>query len=127
MNAMNPADFSEVDVMPILPSLNFSQTRDFYINALGFEQRPVACEDYIVFRRGRMELQFWECRDPEISSNSSVFIRCNDVSYFYEELATRGVDGLRSTAEDGVGVARFYVRDPHGNLLMFGQRETASL
>ncbi|MBR0554832.1 glyoxalase [Ciceribacter sp. L1K23] len=127
MNEMSRADFSEVDVMPILPSLNFSQTRDFYVNALGFEQKPVACEDYIVFRRGRMELQFWQCEDPLMSSNSSVFIRCNSVSSLYEELVARGIDGVMRTAEDDGGIARFYVRDPHGNLLLFGQRETGSL
>lgn len=129
MNAINPVDLGGVDVTPILPSLNFSQTRDFYVDALGFEQQPAACEEYLVLRRGRMVLHFWSCDDPHMAVNSSVFIRSDSLTPLYEEFVARGVDGLvRIEDEDGdEKIARFYIRDPHGNLLLFGRRETAGL
>jgi hypothetical protein len=129
MNAITPVDLGGVDVTPILPSLNFSQTRNFYVDALGFEQQAAPCEEYLVLRRGRMVLHFWSCDDPHMSMNSSVFIRSDSLDPLYEEYLARGVEGL-VRIEDGDcdgKVARFYVRDPHGNLLLFGRRETASL
>jgi len=129
MNAINPVDLGGVDVTPILPSLNFSQTRDFYVNALGFEQHSPGCDAYLVLRRGRMVLHFWNCDDPHMATNSSVFIRSDSLTPLYEEFVARGVDGLvRVEDEDGEEkIARFYIRDPHGNLLLFGRRETAGL
>lgn len=128
MNAITPVDLGGVDVTPILPSLSFSQTRDFYVNALGFEHHPAACEEYMVLRRGRMVLHFWNCSDPHMAVNSSVFIRSDSLNPLYEEFRARGVEGLMRIENEECGeIARFYIRDPHGNLLLFGRRETASL
>ncbi len=130
MNAINPVDLGAVDVTPILPSLNYDQTCDFYVNTLGFERQPEVCEDYLVLRRGRMVLNFWRCDDPHVAVNSSVFIRSDSLTPLYEEFVARDVEGLgRIQCEDYQEgqVARFHIRDPHGNLLLFGRRETASL
>lgn len=106
-------------VVPILPSLDFSQTRDFYVHNLGFEELNVACEDYLVIRRGGLELQFWLSDDPMQCQNSSVFFRTEALTDIYRDLRERGIDAVMPSGQ-GSDHARFHVRDPHGNLLMFG-------
>jgi len=75
-----------------------------------------------------MVLHFWNCSDPHMAVNSSVFIRSDSLNPLYEEFRARGVEGLMRIENEECGqIARFYIRDPHGNLLLFGRRETANL
>lgn len=108
-----------VKVVPILPSLNFSQTRDFYVRNLGFEEVRAACEGYLVVSRGGLELQFWLSDDPMQCQNSSVFFRTEALSDIYRDLCDRGIDAVMPADLPG-DQPSFHVRDPHGNLLMFG-------
>jgi Glyoxalase superfamily protein len=108
-----------VKVVPILPSLDFSQTREFYVDNLGFEELYAACDDYLVIRRGGLELQFWLSDDPMQCQNSSVFFRTEALSDIYRDLCDRGIEAVKPA--DSLGdQGRFHVRDPHGNLLLFG-------
>lgn len=122
MNAQLPADKTLLNAVPILPSLNFSETRDFYVDALGFED--VGCDslDYLVIRRGGMELQFWLSDDPLQCQNSSVFIRAEALSEMYRDFCDRGIKVIRPSDNSGDcgEISRFHIRDPHGNLLLFG-------
>jgi hypothetical protein len=106
-------------VVPILPSLDFAQTRDFYVGNLGFQELNLGCDDYLVISRGGLELQFWLSDDPMQCQNSSVFFRTEALTDIYRDLCDRGIDAVMPA--DGRGEQpRFHVRDPHGNLLMFG-------
>jgi catechol 2,3-dioxygenase-like lactoylglutathione lyase family enzyme len=117
MNRTDLAITKSFDVVPILPSLNFTETRDFYVTHLGFEEVGADCDDYLVIRKGVMELHFWLSDDPFQCQNSSVFFRSNAVSEIYTALRDRGVEAVRPL--DQMHEVRFHVRDPHGNLLMF--------
>ena len=120
-------DADSVDVLPILPSMNFDQTKDFYVNHMGFEEVQAHCEDYCVFRRGRMELWFWLCQNHEIAANSSVMIRASNAVELFEEYTQRGVaSSMRDVCEES-GVTSFHVRDPHGNLLLFRSPVTSAV
>ncbi|MCJ7997773.1 glyoxalase [Rhizobium cremeum] len=122
MNAENPVDFNRVDVLPILPSLNFSQTREFYVEKLGFEAIEKTCDEYMGVRRDGLELHFWLCQDPTVCDSSSVFFRSENVWRLFEDFDGRGVEITRHVDENDQPVDKFHVRDPHGNLLLFGRR-----
>ncbi|KQW29145.1 glyoxalase [Rhizobium sp. Root274] len=119
MNAQQPAARSILNAVPILPSLNFSETRNFYVDTLGFEDVGLDGLDYLVVRRGGMELHFWLSDDPLQCQNSSVFFRANAPGEIYRDFCDRGIEAIRPSDTCG-GEMRFHVRDPHGNLLMFG-------
>ncbi|EHS49977.1 hypothetical protein PDO_2852 [Rhizobium sp. PDO1-076] len=117
MSRTDQAMTKSFDVVPILPSLNFSETRDFYVTHLGFEEVGADCDDYLVIRKGPMELHFWLSDDPFQCQNSSVFFRSNAICEIYTVLRDRGVEAVLPS--DQLHDVRFHVRDPHGNLLMF--------
>lgn len=119
MDAKTPASLDAVEVYPILPSLSFSQTSEFYVDRLGFEEVASPTEDYRIFRRGRMMLWFWYCQDPMIALNSSVFVKADRASELYQEFTERGIEGVRAMDEDEMPCQKFHVRDPHGNVLIF--------
>jgi extradiol dioxygenase family protein len=118
MNAQQPVATTILNAVPILPSLDFNETRHFYVDALGFEDVGLDCLDYLVVRRGGLELHFWLSDDPMQCQNSSVFFRADTPVDIYRDFCDRGIEAIRPS-----GVAaeemRFHVRDPHGNLLMF--------
>ncbi|TPP11791.1 VOC family protein [Rhizobium glycinendophyticum] len=119
MSAQETMAKPALKVVPILPSLDFAQTRDFYVGNLGFEEVEFACDDYLVIHRGGLELQFWLSDDPFQCQNSSVFFRSEAVRDIYRDLCDRGIEAVVPRDTHGEPT-RFHVRDPHGNLLMFG-------
>ncbi|QEE44655.1 glyoxalase [Rhizobium sp. WL3] len=118
MNAQQPIATTILNAVPILPSLNFLETRNFYVENLGFEEVGLDCLDYLVVRRGGMELHFWLSDDPLQCQNSSVFFRATTPSEIYRDFCERGIEAIRPSDAEGEDI-RFHVRDPHGNLLMF--------
>lgn len=118
MNAQQPIATTILNAVPILPSLNFRETRNFYVENLGFEEVGLDCLDYLVVRRGGMELHFWLSDDPLQCQNSSVFFRASTPSEIYRDFCERGIEAIRPSDAEGEDI-RFHVRDPHGNLLMF--------
>ncbi|PYB73269.1 MULTISPECIES: glyoxalase [Rhizobium] len=119
MNAHQPVAQTVLNAVPILPSLNFSETRNFYVGSLGFEDVGLDGLDYLVVRRGGMELHFWLSDDPVQCQNSSVFFRAHAPIEIYRDFCDRGIEAIRPSETCG-GEMRFHIRDPHGNLLMFG-------
>lgn len=122
MNAQQPVEKTILNAVPILPSLNFSETRNFYVGALGFDD--VGCDDldYLVVRRGGMELHFWLSDDPLQCQNSSVFFRAEALGEMYRDFCDRGIEAILSSdnSETCGDTIQFHIRDPHGNLLLFG-------
>lgn len=121
MNVESGVDIGRVEVLPILPSLDFQQTRDFYAGRLGFEVSDKGGE-YLVVRRGRLELHFWQCEDPTLCENSSVFFRLDAFHALFDDFRRRGVEPVSGFDADEDDVTRFHIRDPHGNVLLFGRR-----
>ena len=107
--------------IPILASLDFGETLDFY-RKLGFEAAQIA-PDYVIVRRGEIELHFWDCKERHIAENTACYIRMDKVDPLYQvyaalDLAPGRMDQL---ADRPWGMREFYLWDPHGNLLKFGQ------
>lgn len=57
--------------IPVLPSPDIAATRDFYCDELGFGIVGPEMDDYLIVRRGEIEIHFWKSDDlklPEVSS-----------------------------------------------------------
>jgi catechol 2,3-dioxygenase-like lactoylglutathione lyase family enzyme len=110
----------DVEVLPVLPSLDLAETRDFYSDHLGFEATVYKDEGYLILRRGPMELHFWKAADRALCEQTSVYIR-GDIGPLHTEFSARGVPGITDLQVRPWGMREFYIHDPHGNLLRFGQ------
>lgn len=105
--------------IPTLASLDQEETLLFYRDKLGFtlQRRD---PDYLILRRDGIELHFWSCDDRQIAENTSCYLRVADVDALHREFAGRGLD-LPPPSVRMWGMKEFYIIDPHGNLLRFGQ------
>jgi len=105
--------------IPTLATLDQEETIAFYRDKLGFSllrRDP----DYLILRRDGFELHFWACDDRLIAENTSCYLRVSDVDALHREIAGRGLDVIPPSLRLW-GMKEFYVIDPHGNLLRFGQ------
>jgi hypothetical protein len=106
--------------IPVLASLDIAQTHAFYTSQLGFPETVYKEKDYLIVRRGEMELHFWLTDDKRYPENTSCYIRGGQVVALYEEYRARGVPRLTEFTVRPWNMKEFYVIDPHGNLLRFG-------
>lgn len=106
--------------IPILPSSNMAQTRDFYCNRLGFQAVGPASDNHLIVRRNEMEIHFWLTEDTELPKVSSCYIRGGEIATLYDEFARSGVPRLSDFSVRPWNMKEFYIHDPHGNLLRFG-------
>ncbi len=106
--------------IPVLASLNIGQSRDFYVNQLGFH--VVYCEEkqYLIVRRDEMELHFWSTDNKIFPENTSCYIRGGQINALYEEFKQKGVPHLSEFAVRPWNMKEFHIIDPCGNLLKFG-------
>ena len=105
---------------PILASLDFAATEAFYAR-LGFTP-TLRAPDYLIVARGDVELHFWACDDRAVAEQTSCYIRTPDVDALYGAFARAGETPLRPPEDRPWGMREFYVWDPNGNLLRFGER-----
>lgn len=105
--------------IPILASLNISETRAFYVDQLGF---TVGYEEdnYLIVKRDDIELHFWKTEDRRFPENTSCYIRGGQVAALHDEYSKRGVARLSPFEVRPWNMKEFYIHDPHGNLLKFG-------
>jgi hypothetical protein len=103
---------------PILPSLDLAETERFYRDQLGFAVESFG--DYLICRRGAMEIHVTPTQDRAVCEQSSCYIRGGQVEDLYDEYRDRGVTGLSDFAVRPWNMKEFYVRDPHGTLMKFG-------
>jgi catechol 2,3-dioxygenase-like lactoylglutathione lyase family enzyme len=106
--------------IPVLPSPDIKASRDFYRDQLGFEVVQQEMDDYLIVRRGEMEIHFWYTPDPALPPVSSCYIRGGEVPSLYAEFSGRGVEKLSPFTVRPWNMKEFYIHDPHGNLLRFG-------
>lgn len=114
MTAADPAR-----TIPVLASLKIRESRDFYVDMLGFK---ALYEDanYLIVRRDEMEIHFWLADDKIYPESTSCYIRGGQIVALYDEYRTRGVLRLSSFEVRPWDMKEFYIHDPHGNLLRFG-------
>ena len=75
-----------------------------------------------LLQRDGCEVHLWRCDDPAIAKVSSAYIRCTDVDALHVAMRGASNGGRIATPEDrDWGMREFYVWDPDGKLLKFGQ------
>ena len=107
------------EAIPVLPSLSIEETRAFYCDKLGFDGRSFEDEDYLIVRRGTVELHFWLTDDRRLCEMTSAYIRGEAIDAWHIEFRAKGIGTPMSVRP--WGMEEFYVHDPHGNLLRFGR------
>jgi len=105
--------------IPILPSPDLSATRDFYRDRLAFLV-GVDLPDYLIVRRGQIELHFWRSDDRNLPKVTSCYIRGGEIAALHAEFSARGVEHLSDFTVRPWNMKEFHILDPHGNLLRFG-------
>ena len=115
-----PGAIDAAQTIPVLASLDITETRRFYVEQLGFTAVVHEAEQYLVVRRDSMELHFWLAPDRGIAENTSCYVRGGQVAALFAEYEARAVPGLTAFAVRPWNMKEFYIRDPHGNLLRFG-------
>ena len=114
-----------VEVLPLLPSLSITESRDFYRDFLGFDEIVYEGRDYLILRRdflgSPMEVHFWLTTDRNLCENSSIYIRGGGIDALHAEFTGRKTPTLSPMTVRPWNMEEFYIWDPHGNLLKFGR------
>ena len=117
---MSSPDGDRLQCIPILPSLDITETVEFYVRSLGFAER-YRDENYLIVRRDEVEIHFWLTDDRSLCERSSIYVRGRAIGRWHAEFDARGVQQLSAMAVRSWDMEEFYVHDPHGNLLRFGR------
>lgn len=104
--------------IPVLASLDMARTLEFYAK-LGFTKAYDGDPGYGIVCWGDVEIHFWACDDRHIAENTSCYIRVADIQAMHALIAPHYP--LQAIRETPWGMAEFYVWDPDGNLVKFGQ------
>jgi catechol 2,3-dioxygenase-like lactoylglutathione lyase family enzyme len=104
---------------PILPSQDLDATENFY-RQLGFMSQG-RFGSYMILRRETVELHFWFCPERHIAENSSCYFRTPDADTLYKAFSLITGGKVTPPEDRPWGMREFYVMDPNGNLLRFGQ------
>jgi catechol 2,3-dioxygenase-like lactoylglutathione lyase family enzyme len=105
--------------VPILPARDMDEAVAFY-GRLGFhEVRRHA--DYALLRREAAELHLWLCDDRHLAENTACYLRVIDIETLHSQLRAAALERISAPEARPWGMTEFYVWDPSGNLLRFGQ------
>lgn len=104
--------------VPVLASLHLAETRQFYVERLGFTVL-LEMDNYLILQRDGCELHFWHCTERHIAENTSCYVRA-DTGLLHADFTARGLQ-LASPTVQPWGMKEMFVIDPHGNLLKFGE------
>lgn len=114
-------DPDRIEVLPVLPSLDIQETKDFYTKQLGFEAVVYEAHNYLIVRRAGMELHFALVDDRSLCENTTVYLRGGGIDALHREYSEREVPSLTAMELRPWNMEEFYIHDPHGNLLRFGR------
>jgi hypothetical protein len=106
--------------IPVLVSLDIARTLQFFNEVPGFKTQHIEDFSYGMAARGAVEIHFWLCNEKHIAENASCYVRVDDIHSLHAELKPK-LPALASVTETAWGMAEFYVIDPDGNLIKFGQ------
>ncbi|MSQ52021.1 MAG: VOC family protein [Betaproteobacteria bacterium] len=114
--------------IPTMPARDLAETIDFY-KTLDFmlAYRHPDLDDYVILRRGPLELQFFQWPDLNIQTSfTGCYIRVNDVDAIYQSFAgarlpARGSPSLGGIKRRAWGMREFHLVDCNGNLLRVGE------
>jgi catechol 2,3-dioxygenase-like lactoylglutathione lyase family enzyme len=106
---------------PLLPAPDVPAAAAWYRDTLGFSVR-LARDDYAIVERDDVELHLWACEDRRLAGSTSAYLRVDSIEVFRAALPEHLGQGRISGIEERPwGMREFYVWDPSGNLLRFGE------
>lgn len=107
---------------PLLASANIAASLSWYRDKLGFAVR-LELEEYGIAERDHVELHFWLCRDRHIAENTSAYVRVEGIDDMHQAMQLASEGGkITQVSDRSWGMREFYVIDPDGNLLRFGEQ-----
>lgn len=115
------AEDRSVETIPVLCSLDLDETSRFYGELLGFDIGLYRTDDYMIARRGTVELHFRLASDAGNLPNGIVYIRGGGVDEIHAAFSKKSPPGLGAYELKPWNMKEFHLRDPHGNLLRFGR------
>jgi uncharacterized glyoxalase superfamily protein PhnB len=106
---------------PLFPVADPQASAAWYCQHLGFA-KTFADADYAMIKRDAVEVHFWRCADPNIARATSAYFRVGDADAVAASMHNVVAGGRIQAPQDTAwGMREFYVWDPDGNLLKFGQ------
>ncbi|MGZ3693188.1 MAG: bleomycin resistance protein [Bdellovibrionota bacterium] len=112
--------------IPQLPSGDIHKTADFFTEKLGFEVvAKLEAQKFLIVRRGPAEIHFWQAptekEAKEIGSESSCYIRVENVEALFQDLKTRGAKFRYELTKQPWGMHEMQIDDPYLNAIKFGE------
>lgn len=112
------------DVHPKLPMSDRSRTRDFYINLLGFEVFGGDYPGYLMIRKDKIQIHFFEFKGLNPLENyGQIYLRTNHIETLYSSYLNKNVP-IHPNGKLQLkpwGQKEFSLLDPDNNLLTFGE------
>lgn len=111
------------EIHPKLPMRNKNETKEYYIQKLGFTELS-DYGDYLLVRKDKVEIHFFEFTELDPANNyGQVYIRTNDIEQLYQNVIDAGLQ-IHPAGHLQIkpwGQREFSMLDPDNNLLTFGQ------
>ena len=108
-------------ICPLLPAPDTGATARWYADKLGFAVK-LDRDGYAIVERDGVEVHFWQSDDRALAESTAIYVRSDDVDALYGTLGRASEGGRIAPPVDREwGMREFYIWDPNGNLLKFGQ------
>lgn len=112
--------------IPQLPSGDIEKTAAFFVTYLGFSIAAKYAENkFLILKRGSAEIHFWqaptEAEACELGSNSSCYIRVQNIQDLYQEFKTNNAPFRYELTKQPWGMNEMQIDDPYGNAIRFGE------
>lgn len=114
-----------MSINPKLPMRNKNQTRDYYIDSLGFKELGhYDYPQYLILEKDNIQIHFFlfETLNPK-ENYGQVYIRTNNINQLYQLFLNNNVP-IHPNGKLELkpwGQREFALLDPDNNLLTFGQ------
>jgi uncharacterized glyoxalase superfamily protein PhnB len=110
-------------VVPVLASLDITQTIQFYCSVLGFTKIYEESAGYGIVQRDSIEIHFWSCSEKHIAENTACRINVKGIDALYAEYQPKEVIHPKSPLQEKPwGTREFGVVDEDGNLMTFFEK-----
>lgn len=123
---MYTTSFKLGPAIPQLPTGDIEKTAEYFEQRLGFEIVSMMPEHrFLIVRRDSSEIHFWtagsEQEAKSLGSQSSCYIRVENIELLFEDLKQRGVKFRYELTRQPWGMHEMQVDDPYGNAIRFGE------
>lgn len=101
---------------------NVDTSMAFYTQVLGFTER-FRFGDYAGVEHGDVQIHLSgpKSTNKRQIGQSSLYVFCDDVDAYYEEVTQKGAQAQAAPRDYDYGMRDFVLEDPDGNLVAFGQ------